>query len=195
MLQQDSLQGQNTCDLQLVSSLCVWGTSPLGCCWKWAMAAGSRSLRTQRQQEQNKQAQQRYRERKKMKAEQLESQFSNMQQQMAELQRVLRHNVALQASWNQEPRGCMKHLNFKKHLGWGLQHGAKWYRSIHIVVFLHINLSDLCWGFDASFSQRCPLCTSCKLFSEGYATVFHWYSSSGTAAFELIKYCGNRQFF
>ena len=60
------------------------------------MSTGSRSMRTQRQQEQNKQAQQRYRARKKQKAVQMESQVVCMQQQMAELQRVMRHNVSLQ---------------------------------------------------------------------------------------------------
>ena len=55
-------------------------------------------IRTQRQQEQNKKAQQRYRARKRQKAVQMESQVMCMQQQMAELQRVMRHNVSLQVS-------------------------------------------------------------------------------------------------
>ncbi len=62
---------------------------------KFRVHAGSRA-RTLRQQEQNKQAQQRYRQRKKAKVVEMESQVSAMQQQMTELQRVMKHNVALQ---------------------------------------------------------------------------------------------------
>lgn len=75
---------------------------PLRLCERGAClaAAGRGYSRTPRQQEQNKQAQQRYRERRKMKVVTMESQLTTAQQQVLDLQNVLKQNVALQVrSW------------------------------------------------------------------------------------------------
>ena len=61
-----------------------------------ATSPSGRPARTPRQQEQNKQAQQRYRERRKLKVTEMEGQVGAMQQQLAELQSVVKQNVALQ---------------------------------------------------------------------------------------------------
>ena len=61
-----------------------------------ATSPSGRPARTPRQQEQNKQAQQRYRERRKLKVTEMEGQVGAMQQQLAELQSVIKQNVALQ---------------------------------------------------------------------------------------------------